>query len=80
MSQDFRAFDEAKRTLSIIHDRCSDIIFDPDATEERKAEALAFRLTIGEHYDASDGARCSRVRADAIVRARIFFGEPDFKG
>lgn len=80
MRQDFKAFNEAKRTLSIIHDRCSEIIFDPDATEERKAEALAFRLTIGGQYDASDGPRCSRIRFDAIDRAREFFGEPGFKG
>lgn len=80
MRQDVNAYREARSTLSLIHDRCSEILFDPEASEERKAEALEFRRTLHRQYDAGDGAHCGRVRADAIDRARIFFGEPDFKG
>lgn len=80
MPQDIKAFDEAEHTLSRIYDRCSEVIFDPEASEDRKAEARAFRKTLGRQYDAGDGARCSRIRFDAIERAREFFGEPGFKG
>lgn len=80
MRQDFSAFTRTEGTLSIIHDRCSEILFDPEASEERKAEALAFRRSLHVQYDASDGAHCGRVRADAVERARVFLVEPNFGG
>lgn len=76
--RDVKAFDAAKRTLSIIHGRCSEILFDPEASEERKADALAFRRTLHKQFDASDGPHCCRLRADALDRAREFFREPNF--
>lgn len=80
MRQDFNAFHSTKRLLSKINDRCSEILFDPEASEERKAAALEFRRSLHVQYDASDGAHCGRVRDDAVERARVFLGEPNFGG
>lgn len=52
------------------------MLFDPDASEERKAGAAALRRSLPIDYRPSEPEYCYRVREEARARAHAFFNDP----
>lgn len=76
MRQDIPAFMWAKRVAGMVHTMYSEVIFDPEAPEDRKAEAKALRSAMPRGYTAADGMACNITRLRILEDARTFFGDP----